>query len=186
MPRKPQTLEQMTKEITTTKSRNKLYNSQSNREENDKQISDIVAEKMKMLAEARNRGRADLTSINDVEAVTMIYLESCRRKGNMPNFEGLAVALGYSRQNLYYIIKSRNDEVATFLDNCRTLFADIIQTASCKRIIDNATSIFILKSMTGLGFTDKNDELPEMNELAEDYGSCPDYKEKYRHLIIGE
>ena len=183
MPRKPQTLNQMTKELTTANSRNKLYNSQSNREENDKQISDIVAEKMKMLADARSRGKINLNSIDDVEAVTMIFLESCRRRGNLPTFEGLAVALGYSRQNLYYIIKTRNDEVATFLDNCRTLFADIVQTASSKRIIDNATSIFILKSMTGLGFTDKNDELPDLSEMSDDIGGSSDYKKKYANLI---
>ena len=182
MTRKPKTLEEMSKELTETKVGNKLTKAQG-KADNDTQIADIIGEKMLMLAETRKRGKTNLNSIDDVEAVTMVYLESCRRKGYPPNFEGLASALGYSRQYLYYFLHNKDSDVSTYLDNCRTIFADIVQTASSKRILDNATSIFILKSMTGLGFTDKNDELPEKPEI-DDY-SYPgeDYKEKYKNLI---
>lgn len=183
--RKPKAFVELTTDVAESKP-NKLKTTQD-KADSEQRLSDIIGEKMLMLAQARERGRIDLQNIDDVEAATMLYFESCRKKGNPPNFEGLAAWLGYSRQNLYYIIKSRNDDVSEFLDNCRTLFADIIQTASSKRLLDNATSIFILKSMTGLGFTDKNDELPEMSEdpvtFSKNDGS---YKDKYRKVISGE
>ena len=181
MPRKTPSLEAVSKEITAAKRNNKLYKPE--KQEEDNKISNIIGQKMLMLSAARERGKVNLRSLEEVESAAFLYLETCRKNNEVPNFEGLAVFLGYCRQNLYYIVKSRNDEVSEFLDLFRSLCADIVQSASSKRIIDNATSIFILKSMTGLGFTDKNDEMPEMNELSEDYGSGTNYKEKYRQLI---
>lgn len=183
MPRKPNILDEMNNTDLAETKPNKLYHSQV-KAENNKEIADIVGQKMIMLAETRKRGKVNLKSVEDVEAVTMLYLESCRKKGNIPNFEGLSFALGYSRQHLYTIIRNRHDDVSVFLDNTRTLFADIIQTASSKRIIDCATSIFILKSMTGLGFTDRNDGIPDdINYRDEPEHDISYYRQKYKDMI---
>lgn len=182
MPRKPKTLDEITTELSESKVNNKLVKAQG-KTDSDTQLSEIIGEKMLMLVESRKRGKVDLDSIDDVEACVLVYFESCRRKGYPPNFEGMASALGYSRQYLYNFIKSKKSDVSIYLDNCRTLFADIIQTASSKRILDCATSIFILKSMTGLGFTDKNDELPDTSDIDDSEYTSRDYKEKYRHLL---
>lgn len=179
MPRKPK----LPETVSVSRVNNKLTNTQQKNDEASKQLADIVAEKMLMLLSIRKRGKVDLNNLDDVEAVTMVYLDSCRTRGYPPNFEGLASALGYSRQNLYHIILTRHDEVSVYLDNFRTLCADIIQTASSKRLLDNATSIFILKSMSGLGFTDKNDGIQDDINFDE-YGSgSSNYKDKYKNLI---
>ena len=170
------------KELSANKG-NKLLRTDMEQSEQDKQISGIIGDKMILLNNALRRGKVDTRSLEEVEAVAMTYLEGCRQTGTIPSFEGLAVAMGYSRRNLYYILQNRTDAVADFLDCCRTMFADIIQIASSKRLADNATSIFILKSMTGMGFTDKADQPIDTTADSETGMDANYYRNKYSDLL---
>lgn len=177
--RRPKTPEESLGTLTEYREANRLYSS----DDNVGAIGNIVATRMIMLNEVCNRGKVDLKNIKEVEAVAFVYLDNCRKTGVIPTFEGLAFSLGYSRRRLYYLIKDGQTEVGEFLDKMRTLFADITQVASSQRLVDNATSIFVLKSMTGMGFSDKGD-VPETGDYSDD--EKLDHDEivaRYGHLL---
>lgn len=154
-------------------------------EERTKAISEIVASRIIMLNDVVERGKVNLRNVEEVRSVAFVYLQNCSIVGCLPTFEGLAFSLGYSRRNLYYVIsEGRLPETAAFLDEMRTLFADMVQAASANRLTDNATSIFMLKSMTGMGFSDRGD-MPDKPGAEEEEGKMTpdDYRKKYGELI---
>lgn len=155
-------------------------------EERANAISDIIASRILMLNDAVQRGKVNLRNVEEVRSVAFVYLDNCRKVGCLPTFEGLAFSLGYSRQHLYFIISDgRLTETAAFLDEMRTLFADLVQVASANRLTDNATSIFVLKSMTGMGFSDRGDvpNKPEIKDNGYEEMTPDDYRKKYGDLI---
>lgn len=153
-PKPPKTQEQSLKALAEWQDSSKLFLKDDDKAQ---AISDIVGSRMIMLKEVLERGKVNLKNVSEVQAVTFAYLDNCRRIGVIPTFEGLAFSLGYTRRWLYMIIKDADGETAEFLDKMRTMFADLTQVASSKRLVDNATSIFVLKSMTGMGFSDRGD-----------------------------
>ncbi len=182
--KKPIVIESTAQELTETRSDNKLYKGQS--EEVSGKISALVAEKMLLLADIVNRGKTNLKDLEEVQAVSIAYMESCRRSDTIPTFEGLCVSMGYSRQWIYAFIRTRksDDPVANYLEEMRTLFADIMTTASLKRYVDCATTIFSLKNMTGLGYSDKGDAIPENTSAEYDSEHSADYyRKKYGDLL---
>lgn len=155
----------------------------NNSEEISNQISDIVSSRMIMFDEVCKRGKVNLHDAEQVESVVIVYLDNCRKLQLVPTFEGLAFSLGYSRRYLYKIIKEGRYETADLFDRLRTLFADITQTASSKKLVDNATAIFILKSMTGMGFSDHGEAPDEVEAEKDDILSYDELIAKYGHLI---
>lgn len=177
-------IEAKTNELTLNKSHNKLYRGEN--EETTGKISAIIAEKMLMLDTVNKRGKVNLKDVAEVQSVSLAYLESCRRSDTLPSFEGLCVSMGYSRQWLYQFINTRktDDPVVAYLNQLRTMFADIMQQASLKRYADCATTIFAMKNMTGLGYSDRGDLPPELPsaEYDENQGSAAHWRQKYGNL----
>lgn len=136
------------------------------------------------MADIEKRGKTDLRNLNEVKAVFFTYVESCRRSDTLPTFEGLCVSLGRSRQYVYKLLQvcGASDPVADFLNEARTFFADLMQTASLKRYTDCATTIFCLKNSHGLGYSDHGDAPPEENTKLENENR-DEYLRKYGHLI---
>lgn len=181
--RKPIVIEAATQEMTEERKKNKLYKGE---EDSDGRISSLVGEKMLLLADISERGRTNLKSLEEVQAVTIAYLESCRRAEMVPTFEGLCCAMGFSRQAVYAFLKTRkaDDPVIDYLEKFRTMSADIMTQASLKRYIDNATTIFSLKNMSGLGFSDKGDAIPETQSAQYDADQGVEfYRERYGRLL---
>ena len=177
-------LDRMTEALAVSRNNNKLYKKQS--EDQKGRISDLIAEKMILLSSVDDRGKVNLRDPDAVKACAMLYLESCRRADCMPTFEGFSVALGYSRFDVYYVMRTRKDATVDFLNLFRTAIADITQTASYKRLSDNATSIFILKN-SGLGFSDHGDEKNDtVEEMIDDHSGAEYYRKKYGSLIDQE
>ena len=183
--RQPIVIESSSTEMAESRQDNKLYRNQS--EGTSGKIADLIAEKMVMLDAINKRGKTNLKNLDEVQTVAFAYLESCRRSDTLPSFEGLSFALGFSRQNVYAYLKSHtaDDPVVCFLEQLRTLFADIMTTASLKRYVDCATTIFSLKNMTGLGYSDRGDAIPESVSAEYDENNGKDYYlKKYGNLII--
>ena len=177
----PKTKEQSMNVLTQYKESSKLYNLSN--DDKSEAISNILAMRMLLLDEVCKRGKVDLRKVEEVEAVTFAYLDNCRKAGIIPTFEGMAFSLGYTRRWLYSVIKEGNTETAEFLDKMRTLFADITQIASSKRLVDNAVSIFILKSMTGMGFSDKGEAPDEAQYDEAEHFNHDELLKRYGHLL---
>lgn len=177
---KPKTQEQSLKALSEMHESSMLYLKD---DEKSIAISNIVGSRIIMLDEIIKRGKVNLKDVSEVQDVTFVYMDNCRKVGILPTFEGLAFSLGYTRRRLYQIIKDGETETAEFLDRMRTLIADVTQVASSKRLVDNAVSIFILKSMTGMGFSDRG-EAPEFTALDDsDRLTAEEVRTRYDDLL---
>lgn len=107
-----------------------------------------------------NREYVSLSDFPKVKETATAYIEACENAGFLPNFEGLAGALGISRQYIYlYLSTHPESETGKYLESIRTQWASLRMQLSENKILDPATSIFILKN-SGLGFADRIDIAP--------------------------
>lgn len=181
--RKPIEINSTSTELADAKTNNKLYR---NNGDNSGKIAEMIENRMMILNSVIQRGKTDLKDLDEVKAVSIAYLESCRNADCLPTFEGLCTAMGFSRQWVYAYMKSKSSEdpVVEYLDELRTMFADMMTQASLKRYVDCATTIFSLKNMTGLGYSDKGDAIPETASAQYDIEhDVKFYREKYGDLI---
>ena len=117
-------------------------------------VSAIVDAQTKLLERAP--AKTDLSDIAAVERVVNGYMQECARLGCLPNFEGCAAALGYSRRGLYDRIERHPDsDVAADLDRVRTAWASMRQMAADRGVADVTMSIFVLLN-SSLGFTNQH------------------------------
>lgn len=117
-------------------------------------ISADVAFERQNLATVSKQPRVDLNNLEDVQTRTDAFFASCEAASVLPTFLGLAVAFGYSRENLYkYLRNNSHTETAEYIELVRESLADIMITAALTRTTDNSTTIFALKNLHG--FADK-------------------------------
>ena len=103
----------------------------------------------------KSPAKTDLHDLEAVKTVTERYINRCGEAGICPNFEGLCCYLGISRVWGYeFLRKHSKEESAEYLNNIRLSMASLRMSLAEARILDNATTIFILKN-SGLGFVDK-------------------------------
>lgn len=118
-------------------------------------ISSIVDAQAKLLERAPMK--TDLNDMAAVERVVSTYMQECARLGCIPNFEGAAAALGYSRRGLYDRIERYPDsDVAAYLDRVRTAWASMRQMAADRGAADVTMSIFVLLN-SSMGFSNRHD-----------------------------
>ncbi|MBR3017357.1 MAG: hypothetical protein IKH57_09830 [Clostridia bacterium] len=117
-------------------------------------VSAIVDAQTKLLERAPVK--TDLNDMAAVQRVVNTYMQECARLGCIPNFEGAAAALGYSRRGLYDRIERYPDsDVAAFLDRVRTAWASMRQMAADRGAVDTTMSIFVLLN-SSMGFTNQH------------------------------
>ena len=117
-------------------------------------VSAIVDAQAKLLERAPTK--TDLNDVAAVEAVVNGYMQECARLGCIPNFEGAAASLGYSRRGLYDRIERYPDsDVAAYLDRVRTAWASMRQMAADRGVADVTMSIFVLLN-SSMGFTNQH------------------------------
>lgn len=120
-------------------------------------IASAVAQHRAALHKNSLRRRIDLRDASAVETEISEYLQDCEKYGQIPTVLGLAVSMGFSRNNIYmFLINHPDTESAMLLDAFRSASASIIAQASLSRTTDNATSIFLLKN-SGQGLSDKTE-----------------------------
>lgn len=108
--------------------------------------------------------KTDLRVLPDVKAVTERYIRRCAEAAILPNFEGLAAALGISRKWAYEFCKKHEDNpTAEYLNNIRLSMASLRMSLAESKVIDNASAIFILKN-SGFDFADRIDIQPPAPE----------------------
>ena len=127
----------------------KIYKAES-QEITDEAISKSVLNAISDLKRLEGRQRISLDDCEMVRAVAEAYLESCAVSSTFPSMSSLAMALGYSRQNLYHFMKEKGDtETGLFLTQLHDLFGNILAENSLRNNANNITAIFILKSLFG-------------------------------------
>lgn len=107
--------------------------------------------------------RSDISNVEEVKAVVGQYIDNCSKVGLMPNFMGVAAALGLSRVWLYqYLREHSNSESAQYLNQLRHAFASIRISLAERGILDPAICIFTLRnSKLGLSNTPEASEQEE-------------------------
>lgn len=122
-------------------------------------VSAIVGSQAKLLERAPTK--TDLNDVAAVERVVNGYMQECARLGCIPNFEGAAASLGYSRRGLYDRIERYPDsDVAAYLDRARTAWASMRQMAADRGVADVTMSIFVLLN-SSMGFTNQHNYVLE-------------------------
>ena len=117
-------------------------------------VSAIVEKQTGLLQRATTK--TDLNDIDAVEKIVNNYMQQCAELGCIPNFEGCAASLGYSRRGLYDRIERHPEsDVAVYLDRVRTAWASMRQMAADRGAADVTMSIFILLN-SSLGFTNQH------------------------------
>lgn len=161
-----QSAEEMAVQMMGQQAGNHLYESSTNRRGNYKEISDqlktealanAVDHQMRLMQQARERGRVDLDSLDEVTATAETYMKSCKMAGVFPTMLGFAAACGMSRMTLYrYIDAHPNSEVTQYLDALRSSWAAILAQMGLSRQASESVSIFLLKN-TAQGLTDRTE-----------------------------
>lgn len=188
-----QSAEEMAMQMMGQQAGNHLYESSSNRKGNYKEISDqlktealanVVDHQMQLMRQARERGRVDLDSLDEVTATAETYMKSCKMAGVFPTMLGFAAACGMSRMTLYrYIDAHPNSEVTQYLDALRSSWAAILAQMGLSRQASESVSIFLLKN-TAQGLADRT-ELDIAAKPADPLGTMQDPKDiasKYNAL----
>ena len=116
----------------------------------DEAISKSVSDALATLRKTDSRNQISLSDYPMVRAACEAYLEACILSSCFPSMSALAMALGYTRRNLYYFIEKNPDtESGKLLTQLHDMFANILTENSLRNNANNITAIFILKSMFG-------------------------------------
>ena len=117
-------------------------------------VSEIVTTQAALLERAPQK--TPLTDVQAVRAVSETYTTRCADIGVLPNLEGLAAALGYSRRGVYdFLERHGNTPTAEFIDRLRTLWAGMRQMAADRGAVDATMSIFVLLN-SSLGYSNQH------------------------------
>lgn len=106
--------------------------------------------------------KTDLNDLPAVQAVAERYIGKCAEFGIPPSYEGLAAALGVSRNYAYEYPRKHPDSATTaYLENLRLGMAALRMALAESKVIDCASAIFILKN-SGYNMADKVEQtIPE-------------------------
>lgn len=102
----------------------------------------------------------DRIDISDTEALSeraAEYIDACQTAGIVPNLEGFCCLCGFSRAWLYQYLKEHPEtKSARLVDGLRLGWASLRMSLAETKILDPASTIFILKN-SGLNFADKTE-----------------------------
>ena len=128
--------------------RSKIY-----KEISDEHRAALVSADIRRKADAlaEQKGRVELSDINQVKARAQEYLSACAESGTFPSILGLsALGFGCSRQWVNdYLRANPNSESAQYIEKLKDAFADILVNASLGRSADSTMGIFVLKNCAG-------------------------------------
>ena len=144
----PMTTEEMTAQVEQQK-KSRLYKAES-QEISKEAISKSIYNAIEEVERKEGREKINLENTAMVKSLTKSYLETCADKAVFPTMTGIALALGYTRRNLYYYMeKNPGTETAKFLTQIHDMLADILSENSLKGNANNIASIFLLKALYG-------------------------------------
>lgn len=146
--RKVQSSAEMALDMEQKKPENKLYKAMTDAHKGEMLEADISF-KRELLKTVFERGRVNLSNADEVQALTLEYMDACQMAKTFPTVMGLATALGISRQRLNRYIAENENDTTRFLETVKDVFADIMSNAALFRNSDAATTIFILKNCAG-------------------------------------
>lgn len=187
-----QTIKEMSDQLIEAYKDSKLLSPVANKEITEQmrqaRITASIEQKRVMLTQLRERGRADLGNIDEVELTVNNYLSACEEAGVLPNFLGLCAALGYTRRGIQYAIDGKRSkvmsrQVSEYLEATRTAFAAVLAEASLNRAVSEPTAIFLLKN-TGQGLTDRQEVILQTADPFDDSKSAAEIKEEYKDIIV--
>lgn len=187
-----QTIKEMSDQLIEAYKDSKLLSPVANKEISEQmrqaRITASIEQKRVMLTQLRERGRADLGNIDEVELTVNNYLSACEEAGVIPNFLGLCAALGYTRRGIQYAIEGKKTrvmsrQVSEYLEATRTAMAAVLAEASLNRAVSEPTAIFLLKN-TGQGLTDRQEVILQTTDPFDDSKSAAEIKEEYKDIII--
>ena len=128
--------------------RSKIY-----KEISDEHRAELVSADIRRKADALagQKGRVELSDINQVKTRAQEYLAACAESGTFPSILGLAsLGFGCSRQWVNdYLRTNPNSESAQYIEKLKDAFADILVNASLGRSADSTMGIFVLKNCAG-------------------------------------
>lgn len=117
-------------------------------------LAELIAQEKALMQNAIIRGRISLHDTSSVAAIASTYLDACTLAARFPSFEGLALALGIARQNLYRYMKDYPESDTTaFLKTFSTLCVDILNQSALKNHANPVLAIWLSKN-SGTGFAD--------------------------------
>jgi hypothetical protein len=188
-----QTIQEMSAQMVEAYKDSKLMSPVANKEVTEQmrqaRIAASIEQKRSMLDQLRERGKVNLTNIDEVQFTLNNYLSSCEEVGVVPNFLGFCAAMGYTRRNVDYalqgkvITKGITQEVREYIEAARTAFAAVMAEASLNRAVSEPTAIFLLKN-TGQGLTDRQEVTLQTSDPFADNRSTEEIKEQYKDIII--
>lgn len=188
-----QTVQEMSRQLVEAYKDSKLMSPVANKEVTEQmrqaRIAASIEQKRTMLEQLRERGKVNLTNIEEVQFTLNNYLTSCEEVGIIPNFLGFCAAMGYTRRNVSYalegerITKGITQEVREYIEAARTAFAAVMAEASLNRAVSEPTAIFLLKN-TGQGLTDRQEVTLQTSDPFADNRSNEEIKEQYKDIII--
>ena len=190
-----QTVQEMSAQLVDAYKDSKLMSNVASKEISEQmrqeRISASVEQKRAMMHRLAERGKVDLTNMDEVQYEVDAYMDSCKIAGVLPTFLGLSAAFGYTRRTLSKIIepgKTINERMVTrdvidYLHAVRTSFAAAMAEASLNRYVSEPTAIFLLKN-TEQGLTDRQEVTIQTNDPFDTSKTAAEIKEEYKDIII--
>ena len=151
MARAIKTVPEMTEELKAERDKDgysrKLYKAQSDEHKGDMLAADIMMRADDLL-QSEERGKVDLSSLDDVQRRTYDYFTACANAQTYPSIMGLAVhGFGISRQALnQWLNRNAGSRVAEFISKAKDVMADILTNASLYNNANAVQVIFQLKN----------------------------------------
>ena len=150
-------------------------------------VRDSISQSVKnVMAELQNMASGEKIRLADTDAlvhVTQLYLLACSKKGTIPTINGLARALGHTRQSLDWYIRNKSDRSADWLISFRDVCSDILSQNALAGSVHPVFAIFIQKAMYGLKDTITLESVPVDNYRYSDEPSVDEIYEKYKMLV---
>ena len=160
----------------------KAENLQVSSQEIQKSVRTALDEMHKLSTGKRIR----LEDTDTVKELTEQYLTSCIQTSTMPKMSGLARALGYSKDGLYWFMRNKKEHPTTdWLKNFHDVCSDVLAQNSLMGTVHPIVAIFLQKALYGLRDNITIETVPPEDGRMESM----DHDElirKYGHLIESE
>lgn len=133
-------------EVEQDKKGSRIYKIESG-EYVDAQISNRVARIGGEFIKSATAEPVSLRDLSDIQRRTMAYLLACQEASSFPSLQGLARALGLSRQCIYDCLQRESPaETARWFGMFRDCCSDILAESSLRNDCNGIVGIFIQKS----------------------------------------
>lgn len=183
-----QTVEQMQMQLSALP-RNRMYPKEEDGTKSKETLSELCRAGLEAMESCfpestgeQRINRADLSDPKQIRDVCVRYLSACERLGLAPTFAGLCNYLGYSRKQVYLVMRSKQNKGVEMLSYCQSVFASIIEQGGLSRALEAANAIFALKNSLQ-GYSDRIDILAT-SEKVDPYESG-DPEEIARRYLAG-